>query len=65
MAGMISAPPMPMTPRAVMSSPAVSVKAAYTLPMPKISRPTKRALALPNRSPSAPIVRSSPANTST
>ena len=64
-AGMIAAPPMPMTPRAVMSMSAEPANAAAVEPRPNTTRPTWRAPRRPNRSASMPAVSSRLANTST
>ena len=64
-AGMISAPPMPMKARAPMSAPADPLNAAAADPMPKMARPAVRARRRPNLSPRAPAVRSRLAKTST
>ncbi len=61
--GMISAPPTPCAARAAMSCPLVSESAAARLAAPKIRRPASSARRRPKRSPSVPMVRSSPANT--
>ena len=62
-AGMISAAPMPMTARRAMSCPEDPEKAARVDAPPKITRPAVSAPLRPKRSPMAPAVRSSPANT--
>ena len=63
-AGMINAPPMPITQRVAMSWPALPAVADSTEPMPKISRPMLSAPLRPKRSPSDPAVSSRPAKTS-
>ena len=63
-AGMIIAPPMPMSARSAMSWSAFCANAAATLATPKSARPDCRARLRPNRSPSVPIVSRTPANES-
>ena len=64
-AGMISAPPMPMNARAPMRALAEPLKAASTEPTPKMARPAVRAPRRPNLSPRAPAVSSRLAKTRT
>jgi len=64
-AGMISAPPIPMNARAPMSALAEPLKAARTEPLPKMASPTARARRRPNLSPRAPAVSRRLANTRT
>jgi hypothetical protein len=63
--GMIRAPPIPMAAREAISTLAEPAKAEATEPATNTSRPMFRASFRPNRSPRAPMVRRSPANTST
>ncbi len=62
-AGMISAPPIPMNARVAISTPADPDSALASDPVPKITRPAVSALYRPNRSPSDPAVSSRPAKT--
>ena len=62
-AGMISAPPMPMTARVAMSWSAEPASADATDPMPKISSPMLSPRRRPKRSPRLPAVRRRPAKT--
>ena len=62
-AGMMSAPPMPMNARVEMSWPDEEARAEATEPMPKITKPTWRAPRRPKRSPRLPAVSRRPANT--
>ncbi len=62
-AGMMHAAPTPMSARAPMSTPADDAVAATIDPAPKSASPMLRKRSRPNRSPSAPAVSSSPANT--
>ncbi len=64
-AGMISAPPMPMKARVKISWLAVSDMAAATEPIPNRTMPICRAPLRPNRSDRLPAVRSRPAKTRT
>ena len=63
-AGMISAPPIPMSARVAMSASGLEASAASPDPRPKITRPENSARRRPKRSPRAPIVSSNPAKTS-
>ena len=63
--GMINAPPMPINERVAISVVAPPENADAMEPSPKITSPTFSARLRPNRSPSAPIVSSRPANTRT
>jgi hypothetical protein len=62
--GMMNAPPTPISARAAISDPAEPAIADQAEPAPKMSRPMFSARLRPKRSPSAPAVSSSPANTS-
>jgi hypothetical protein len=62
-AGMMSAPPTPMTARAPMSTPVEFDSAATIEPKPKMAKPSCNAPRRPNRSPRLPAVSSRPANT--
>ena len=62
--GMIRAAPIPMAARAVIRTSAEPAKADAAEAAAKTSRPALRASLRPNRSPAAPMVSSSPANTS-
>jgi hypothetical protein len=62
--GMMKAPPTPISARAAISDSADPAIADQAEPAPKISRPMFSARLRPKRSPSAPAVSSSPANTS-
>ncbi len=64
-AGMMKAPPMPMNARVAMSCVELSDIAAATEPTPNTTKPNCSAPTRPKRSPSAPAVSRSPANTST
>jgi hypothetical protein len=63
-AGIISAPPTPMSPRVAMSASALDATAERAEPAPNTSRPVASARRRPKRSPRLPIARSRPANTS-
>jgi hypothetical protein len=63
-AGMISAPPRPMTARTAMSWPEVCTASTARLPPPKSRSPLCSASLRPKRSPSVPAVRRNPAKTS-
>jgi len=63
-AGMISAAPTPISARMTMTSPDVSAMSAPTLASPKTVMPACSASLRPNRSPSVPNTRRSPAKTS-
>jgi hypothetical protein len=63
-AGMMSAPPMPITAREAVSISLVVDSAAATDEAPKMSRPMLSARLRPKRSPRLPMVSSSPAKTS-
>ena len=63
-AGMISAPPMPMNARVAISWSAEPANAEASEPRPKSTYPACSAPRRPYRSPSAPMVSSRPANTS-
>ena len=63
-AGMISAPPMPMNDRVAINMVADVANADATEPVTKISRPADSADRRPNRSPMLPAVSNRPANTS-
>ena len=63
-AGMISAPPMPMNDRVAISIEADVANADATEPVTKISRPADSAERRPNRSPMLPAVSNRPAKTS-
>ena len=63
-AGMISAPPMPMAARIAISPLAESTNSTARLAPPNSARPAWSARLRPKRSPSVPIVSSRPANTS-
>ncbi len=65
MAGMISAPPMPMNARVKISWFADSDMAAAIEPMPNSTMPSCRAPLRPKRSDRLPVVSRSPANTRT
>ncbi len=62
-AGMMMAPPTPMSDRVAMSCDAEPAKADNTEPVPKIMSPMLSAFLRPKRSPRLPAVSSSPANT--
>ena len=64
MAGMISAPPMPMNARLAVSCRVLVDRAADAEPMANRTMPICRAPLRPNRSLRLPVVSSSPANTS-
>ena len=64
-AGMISAPPTPISARAAMSRLAEPDQAAQSEPAPKRSRPAVSARLRPKRSPRLPVVSSRPAKTRT
>ena len=64
-AGMINAPPMPMKARVKISPLADVDMAAAAEPRPNNTMPSCSAPLRPNRSDKLPVVRSSPANTST
>ncbi len=61
--GMISAPPMPITTRAAITSPGFTAKVAASDAAPNSSNPMIMIFRRPNRSPRLPEVSSSPANT--
>jgi hypothetical protein len=61
-AGMISAPPTPMSARTAMSCVDVSTKTTARLDSPKMAMPACSASLRPKRSPSVPSVSSRPAN---
>ena len=63
-AGMIAAPPMPITARQAMIAPGSFINAAEAEAAPKIARPMVSTRLRPKRSPSAPTVSSRPAKTS-
>lgn len=63
--GMIRAPPIPMTAREAIRTSAEPAKAAATEPDTNTRSPAFRASFRPNRSPRAPMVSRSPANTRT
>ena len=63
-AGMMNAPPTPMSARVEMSCAGVDANADASDPRPKIVSPTWSAPRRPKRSPRLPAVSSSPANTS-
>ena len=63
-AGMIIAPPMPITARSRMNCSEFCASAASTLALPNRIRPDCRARLRPKRSPSVPIVSSTPAKAS-
>ena len=63
-AGMIIAPPTPIAARSAISCPEVEASAASTLARPNRTSPDCSARLRPNRSPSVPIVSSTPANAS-
>ena len=63
-AGMISAPPMPMNARVAISCEALPASADASEPSPKSAKPACSAPRRPNRSPMLPMVSSRPANTS-
>jgi hypothetical protein len=62
-AGMIIAPPTPMSARVAMSWSASLANADRIDPVPMIASPMARAPRRPNLSPSEPMVRSRPAKT--
>jgi hypothetical protein len=62
-AGMISAPPTPMTARVAMSWSALLASDDAIEATPMMARPIASAPRRPNLSPSAPMASSSPANT--
>ena len=62
--GMMNAAPTPITARHRMRAVIDELNAANSEPMRKITRPSWSAPLRPNRSPSAPVVNSSPAKTS-
>ena len=62
--GMMNAPPMPIRARLAISVDADPANADSAEPSPKTARPNVKARLRPKRSPSAPAVRSRPANTS-
>ena len=64
-AGMMKAPPTPMNARVAISWVELSDIAASSDPRPNTTRPNCSAPTRPKRSPSAPAVRSRPANTRT
>lgn len=63
-AGMMIAPPTPISERVAISIDAEPAKADATDPAPKMVRPRARNFLRPKRSPRLPAVSSSPANTS-
>ena len=63
-AGITKAAPAPCTARPTMTTTAEPAKPLITAPMAKTASPTSSAPLRPKRSPSAPAVRSNPANTS-
>ena len=63
-AGMINAPPRPITARTAISSPVVSTSRTARLAPPNSTRPVCRASLRPKRSPSVPMVSRTPAKTS-
>ena len=60
----MSAPPMPMNARVMMSWLGLLDSADATEPMAKMTMPMRSARLRPNRSPRLPVVSSRPANTS-
>jgi len=62
--GITKAPAKPMTARAAITWPAVSLNSAITAPTRNRARPPCSASLRPKRSPSVPAVKSIPANTS-
>ncbi len=62
--GMMKAPPTPISARIAISRPGEDASAAPSEPRPKTASPKVRARLRPNRSPSEPAVKSTPANRS-
>ena len=59
--GISVAPPIPISARAAIRTPAVGANAAMTEAMPNIAAPKSRMRRRPTRSPTLPIVMSNPA----